>query len=119
MLNERNPAYDGARDGSDNAWRDASRTGAQTQQLEEVRGLLRRETTKGRRKSSRASDESNTGPSEAFRPTLPPIGAAAMQSGYGPSPSSPVRHALREEESDEFMEYHNRLYPTSSADEGA
>ncbi|KAI9713287.1 MAG: hypothetical protein M1828_001460 [Chrysothrix sp. TS-e1954] len=111
MLNERNVAYDGARDGTDNAWRDASRTGAQTQQLEEVRGLLRRETTKGRRKSSRASDESGAGPAESYRPTLPPIGVTAPNGAYGAPPVSPIRRPLREEESDEFMDYHNRQYP--------
>ncbi|KAB8338870.1 hypothetical protein FH972_021814 [Carpinus fangiana] len=53
LINERNPALDGARDASD-VYRDQSRSGApQSSEIEEVRNVLRRETTKGRRKSGR------------------------------------------------------------------
>lgn len=53
LLNERNPALDGARDASD-IYRDPSRSGnTQTNEREEFGSVLRRETTKGRRKSGR------------------------------------------------------------------
>ena len=59
MLNERSPALDGTRDEGtkrDDGPTGANRTGSESQELEEVRGLLRRETTKGRRKSGKSGD---------------------------------------------------------------
>ena len=62
MLNERSPALDGARDSEPSlGYRDADRTKSETQDLEEVRGVLRRENTKGRRKSGRSDKTTSTG----------------------------------------------------------
>ena len=59
MLNERSPALDGARDDESIAASllDSERAKSQSQELEEVRGILRRETTKGRRKSARSGEQ--------------------------------------------------------------
>lgn len=61
MLNERSPAVDGARDSTAAfyGFRDVDRNKSEMQELEEVRGVLRRTTTRGRRKSGR-SDKSST-----------------------------------------------------------
>lgn len=59
-LNERNPALDGARDDGTERVADGltgrDRRGSELKEVEEMRGVLRRATTQGRRKSGKTSD---------------------------------------------------------------
>lgn len=82
-LNERHPAADTAHDPSDIIDADTQTSGSSTPHdahrstdLEEVRGLLRRQSTRGKRKTSTSTTMTMT--SGVLRPGVPPIPESAL-----------------------------------------